>query len=254
MCVADLARHPARAGRSGPGDSVRVESVRFQYDAGGPRVLDDVDLTVGTGERLAVVGASGAGKTTLAGVVAGIHEPATGSVARPERTAVITQESHVFAGTLRDNLTLAAPDATDEQIRDALETTGADGLVELLPDGLDTDVGARGTALTPAQAQQVALARVVLADPDLAILDEATAEAGSTHAELLARAADAVLRGRTGLVIAHRLSQAAACDRIVVMERGRIVENGSHDELVAAGGRYARLWNSWNRGTRTSAG
>jgi ATP-binding cassette subfamily C protein len=155
---------------------------------------------------------------------------------------VVSQEAHVFVGTLRDNLTLATPDATDEQIRAALDTTGAAGLLDLLPDGLDTLVGGHGLELTAAQAQQVALARIVLADPDLAILDEATAEAGSTDAGLLDRAADAALSGRTGLVIAHRLSQAAECDLVVVMSEGRIVQRGTHEELRDADGPYAEMW------------
>ena len=178
-------------------------------------------------------------------VIAGIHPPDAGTVTRPDRTALITQEVHVFAGTLRDNLTLAAPEASDRDIRAALEATGAAAILDLLPDGLDTLVGAGGHPLTDAQAQQLALARLLLADPELAILDEATAEAGSTHAGLLDRAAEAVLAGRTGLVIAHRLSQAATCDRIVVMEHGRIIETGTHGELVAAGGVYAGLWAAW---------
>lgn len=240
----DAAARPPGNGSTGS-DAVRLRGVTFRYDTG-PAALDDVDLTIAAGERVAVVGASGAGKTTLAGVISGVHVPRSGTVVRPPNTAVITQDAHVFAGTLRDNLTLSAPDATDEDLVAALEVTRASALLDLLPNGLDTRLGAAGHTLTAAQAQQVALARVVLADPELAIFDEATAEAGSAHAELLDHAADAALRGRTGLVIAHRLSQAAACDRIVVMDHGRIIEDGTHDALVAAGSVYARLWESWN--------
>jgi ABC-type multidrug transport system fused ATPase/permease subunit len=231
---------------------VRLREVAFAYGTG-PRVLDDITLDIAASERIAVVGASGAGKTTLAAVIAGIHPADTGTVSRPESTAVITQEIHVFAGTLRDNLTLAAPGATDGQLRAALQATGAAGLLDLLPDGFDTVVGTGGHPLTDAQAQQLALTRLLLADPELAILDEATAEAGSTQSGLLDRAADAALAGRTGLVIAHRLSQAAACDRIVVMEHGRITESGTHSDLIAAGGVYAGLWSAWQDGQKPGA-
>ncbi|QNP65106.1 ABC transporter ATP-binding protein [Streptomyces genisteinicus] len=235
------------------GTAVRLRGVAFHYD-GGPPVLDDIDLDIPAGQHLAIVGPSGAGKTTLASVIAGVHLPDAGTVTRPRRTAVITQEVHVFAGTLRENLTLAAPGATDRDIRAALETTGADDLLDLSADALDTLIGTGGHPLTEAQAQQLALARLLLADPELAILDEATAEAGSAHAERLDRASEAVLAGRSGIVIAHRLSQAAPCDRIVVLDAGRVIETGTHDELLTAGGTYARLWAVWQAGQRLGAG
>ncbi|MCX5414093.1 ABC transporter ATP-binding protein [Streptomyces sp. NBC_00059] len=224
--------------------AVRLDQVSFRYGEG-PRVLDGITLDIPSGQRVAVVGVSGAGKTTLAGVVAGTHLPEAGRVTRPGRTAMITQEVHVFAGTLRDNLTLAAPGATDRDLHTALEATGAAAILDALPDRLDTLLGVGGHPLTDAQAQQLALARLLLGDADLVILDEATAEAGSTYAGQLDRAADAVLAGRTAVVVAHRLSQAATCDRIMVMERGRIIETGTHRELVDAGGVYAGLWNAW---------
>ncbi|WP_055611865.1 ABC transporter ATP-binding protein [Streptomyces phaeochromogenes] len=224
--------------------AVRLDAVSFRYGEG-PRVLDDITLDIPSGQRVAVVGVSGAGKTTLAGVVAGTHLPEAGRVTRPSRTAMITQEVHVFAGTLRDNLTLAAPGATDLDLHAALEATGAASVLDVLPDRLDTLLGVGGHPLTDAQAQQLALARLLLADADLVILDEATAEAGSAYAGQLDRAADAVLAGRTAVVVAHRLSQAATCDRIMVMERGRIIETGTHRELVDAGGVYAGLWTAW---------
>ncbi|MFC8666968.1 ABC transporter ATP-binding protein [Streptomyces sp. NPDC057199] len=224
--------------------AVRLDEVSFRYSQG-PRVLDDITLDIPPGQRVAVVGVSGAGKTTLAGVVAGTHLPEAGRVTRPSRTAMITQEVHVFAGTLRDNLTLAAPRATDRDLHTALEATGAASILDALPDRLDTLLGVGGHPLTDAQAQQLALARLLLTDADLVILDEATAEAGSSYAAQLDHAADAVLAGRTAVVVAHRLSQAATCDRIMVMQHGRIIETGTHGELVDAGGVYAGLWTAW---------
>ncbi|MEV7645368.1 ABC transporter ATP-binding protein [Streptomyces rubiginosohelvolus] len=244
------ASDPAGAAETAP--AVRLRGVAFRY-ADGPSVLDGIDLDIPAGRHIAIVGPSGAGKTTLASVIAGVHRPDGGTVTRPRRTAVISQEVHVFAGTLRENLTLAAPDATDGDIRAALETTGAADLLELSADALDTVVGTRGHPLTEAEAQQLALARLLLADPELAILDEATAEAGSAHAERLDRASEAVLAGRSGIVIAHRLSQAATCDRIVVMDAGRVIETGTHDELLTADGTYARLWAVWQAGQQISA-
>ncbi len=153
---------------------------------------------------------------------------------------------HVFAGTLADDLRLASARASDDELERALATVGALDWVKALPEGARTVVGDGGLALTPTQAQQLALARLVLADPLVAVLDEATAEAGSAGARVLEAAATAAVAGRTALVVAHRLTQAAAADRIVVLDAGRLVEQGTHAELVAAGGRYSKLWAAWS--------
>jgi len=241
---------PAHAG-------VSLSGVAHAYD-GGHQALRGVDLEIAPGERLAVVGSSGAGKSTLGSIVAGRLVPSAGSVrvggvavadaALPHRpvVATVTQEVHVFAGSVRDNLLLARPDAGPDEVDAALAAVGADGWVAALPEGADTEVGGGAVPLTPAQAQQVALARVLLADPWVVVLDEATAEAGSAGARALEAAARAVTDGRTTITIAHRLVQARDADRVLVLEDGVAVELGSHEELVAAGGRYAQLWSAWS--------
>lgn len=238
--------------------SLALAGIRFGYDDG-PDVLHGVDVVVRPGEHVALVGASGAGKTTLAALVAGIHEPRSGTIALggsdirdmprdglSARVTLITQEVHVFAGTLGQDLRLAKHEATDDELHAALETVGARPWVHLLPDGLETRVGNGGHPLTPVQAQQLALARLVLRDPDVAVLDEATAEAGSAGARELEASMTRVLEGRTSLLVAHRLTTAAAADRVVVLERGRVVEEGPPDELAAGDGAYAALWQAWH--------
>jgi ATP-binding cassette subfamily C protein len=178
----------------------------------------------------------------------GVELAQLGRAATARTVGLVSQEVHVFAGTLADDLRLARPGATPDELTAALRRVGAAGWVAALPRGLETVVGDGGTALTAERAQQLALARIVLADHPIVILDEATAEAGSSGARALERAADAALEGRTAIVVAHRLTQAATADRVVVLEAGRIAESGPHAELVAAGGPYAALWAAWSAG------
>ncbi len=257
--VVELA--PARQPEHGchPIDSsVKTAGLGHAYQEGHD-VLDGVELDIPAGAQVALVGASGAGKSTLAKLIAGIHRPTRGSVLvggvdleelgdghTRQTVMLITQEVHVFAGPLSADLRLVRPSASNDELRDALSRVDALSWVEALPNDIDTVVGSGGHELTVVQAQQIALARLVLADPPVAILDEATAEAGSAGARVLEGAALRALEGRTGLLVAHRLTQAAGADLVVVLEDGRIVEQGTHDELVEAGGCYAQLWSAWS--------
>ncbi|MQM25258.1 ABC transporter ATP-binding protein [Glycomyces albidus] len=238
------------------GGEVRLDDVTFGY-GDGPDVLHRLSLHPERGERLVVVGPSGAGKSTIARLVAGIDRPRSGSVTLGgvpvadvplevlrRKVILVTQEHYVFTASLRENLDLAAPDAGDEALLDALATVDARWVADL-PDGLDTMLGEEHHELNLAEAQQLALARVILADPDVVILDEATAgidpgSAGNVEASLAA-----ALHGRTVIAIAHQLQAAESADRIAVVQDGRIAEEGTHADLLASGGVYAKLWTAW---------
>ncbi|MFZ0170396.1 MAG: ABC transporter ATP-binding protein [Acidimicrobiales bacterium] len=239
------------------GDRVVATDVHFAYREGHD-VLHGIDIAPEPGGRLALVGPSGAGKSTLALLLTGVYPPRSGSVRiggvdahrlpteqLREEVALVTQEYHIFNGTLRDNLELVAPGATDGELIAALAVVDADELVERLPDGLDTMLGSGAVQLSPGESQQVALARLVLADPHTLVLDEATALLDPRAARHLERSLSRVLEGRTVVAVAHRLQSAADADVIAVVEDGRIVEKGSHTELLERNGSYAALWTSW---------
>jgi ATP-binding cassette subfamily C protein len=250
-------------GADAPLGRVELRNVSFSYGDSDSWAVRNVNLTINPSETVAIVGASGAGKTTVAALLAGLRVPDAGEVLvdgypvsqlsdreRIARLATVSQEVHVFSGTLRQDMTLAKPDATDAELFAALDRVHARAWFDRLPSGLDTVVGSRGLQLEPVAAQQLALARILLLDPAIVVMDEATAEAGSAGAGALEDAADEVTHGRSALVVAHRLDQASQADNILVMDGGEIVERGTHDELLTDGGIYHRLWSAWSAGRR----
>jgi len=236
---------------------VEVDHVSFAY-AGAPRVLHDVCLTIAPGERLALVGPTGAGKSTLAKLVARLYDPTEGSVrfggvdlrdatrsSLRRRVVVVPQEGFLFHGTIRDNVRVARAGATDDEVEQALREVGVFARFAELPDGLDTEVHERGSRLSAGEKQLVSLARAALVDPALLVLDEATSSLDPGTELLVERAMDRLMRGRTVVVIAHRLSTAERADRVGVVSGGRLVEVGTHDDLVADDGHYAALFATW---------
>ncbi|MEO7752422.1 MAG: ABC transporter ATP-binding protein [Terracoccus sp.] len=255
---ADVA-DPGESGVSLPRGPITVEfeDIGFAYPGGEP-VLHEVALSIAPRSRVAIVGETGSGKSTLAKLLTRLMDPSSGRVlidgvdlrtirfsSLRSRVVLVPQEGFLFDGTLLDNIRFGAPQATEDDVRLTLTELGLDAWVSTLPLGLATDVGQRGESMSAGERQLVALARAYLADPDLLVLDEATSAVDPSTEVRLQRALDSLTRGRTSIAIAHRLSTAQAADEVIVVDAGRIVERGHHTELVAQGGVYSRLHESW---------
>jgi len=265
----DLLDQPTEDGRASSGEpsarldgAVAMEDVSFEYRAGVP-ALRNVSFSVPAGTTTALVGPSGSGKSTLLGLLAAFQRPTTGRI-RIDGSAIgsfdlrryraqlglVLQDTFLFDGTILENISYSRPDATLDEVKRVARVAHCDEFIERMPEGYDTVVGERGVKLSGGQRQRVAIARALLADPSILLLDEATSSLDSESEALIQEGLDALRRGRTTFVIAHRLSTILSADRILVLDGGRLVEEGTHDELLALGGRYARLYEQQQRAAR----
>jgi len=242
------------------GEPIVLENVTFGY-AGGEPVLSEIDIEIAPGERVAFVGPTGAGKSTMAKLIARFYDPTSGTVrigdaslrdirlrSLRDEVVVVPQEGYLFSGSIADNIRVARPAASDTEVRDAVDRIGVLDRFEQLPDGLQTEVLERGSRLSAGEKQLVSLARAALADPSILILDEATSSVDPGTEAAVELAMESLMQGRTVIAIAHRLSTSERCDRVAVVADGRLVESGTHDDLVARGGHYADLYEAWVRG------